>query len=725
MIKKYKTTLRLISIFVFVHTSNKIAFLATPIEYLKGVGPERAEVLKKEAQIFTFGDLLKWYPYRYIDRTQFHSTQHIDNTQTYIQLKGKLRHIKEIGEGRAKRLTAIFYDNDGEIELVWFQGIKWLIKSLNINDTYILYGKPSWFSGKLNITHPDLEVYRENLITTDGESGTFRALYNSTEKMKTKGLDSKGISKLMFNLLAQLKPEHIVENLPQTILSKYKLFGRYDAIKNIHLPQTLALQSEAVKRLKFEELFLIQLNLLQLKIIRKREPGILFKKVDHYFKNFYEQALPFELTGAQKRVLKEIRRDTLSGKQMNRLLQGDVGSGKTIVAMLSMLMGIDNSYQAALMAPTEILAQQHYAGLKELGDKIGVRIELLTGSSKSKHRKQLLADLADGSIHILIGTHALLEDVVQFNNLGLVVIDEQHRFGVAQRAKLWQKNSIAPHILVMTATPIPRTLAMTLYGDLDVSILDELPPGRKPIKTVHRYDSQRIAVFNFLREEIAKGRQVYIVYPLIEESEKLDLVDLMNGFESISRSFPLPEYQVSIVHGKMKAENKDFEMQRFVKGQTQIMVATTVIEVGVNVPNASVMLIENAERFGLSQLHQLRGRVGRGAEQSFCILMTTHKLTADGKTRIKTMVDTNDGFKIAEVDLQLRGPGDLEGTQQSGTVDLKLANLATDGPIIEEARKAAIALLEDDATLDKPENATLKFYLQHQKGSNSVWRKIS
>jgi len=702
-------------------TQNK-SFLATPIEYLKGVGPDRADVLKKEAQIFTFGDLLKMYPYRYIDRTQFYSTQHIDNTQTYIQLKGKLRDIRELGEGRAKRLTAIFYDDDGEIDLVWFQGIKWIIKAIDTKETYVLYGKPSWFNSKLNITHPELE----KLSTyNEGEFGIFRALYNTSEKMKTKSLDSKGISKLIQTLFLQLKPEHIVENLPQSILTKYKLFGRFDAIKNIHLPQTLALQTEAVKRLKFEELFLIQLNLLQLKIIRKRERGIFFEKVDHYFKNFYEQALPFELTNAQKRVLKEIRKDTLSNKQMNRLLQGDVGSGKTIVALLSMLMAIDNNYQAALMAPTEILAQQHYVGLKEMCDKIGINIAILTGSSKSKARKQILADLLEGNIHILIGTHALLEDSVQFKNLGLVVIDEQHRFGVAQRAKLWTKSTIAPHILVMTATPIPRTLAMTLYGDLDVSILDELPPGRKPIKTVHRNETQRIAVFEFIRDEIAKGRQIYIVYPLIEESEKLDLIDLNNGFESISRAFPLPKYNVSIVHGRMKSDNKDFEMQRFVKGETQIMVATTVIEVGVNVPNASVMIIENAERFGLSQLHQLRGRVGRGAEQSFCILMTTFKLTADGKTRIKTMVDTNDGFKIAEVDLKLRGPGDMEGTQQSGNIDLKIANLATDGPIIEEARKAAITLLEEDAALEKEENATLKFYLQNQKNSNNFWRNIS
>ncbi len=698
------------------------SFLSTPIEYLKGVGPERADVLKKEAQIFTFGDLLKLYPYRYIDRTQFYSTQHIDNTQTFIQLKGKLKNIRELGEGRGKRLTAIFYDDDGEVELVWFQGIKWIIKAIDTKETYVLYGKPSWFNNKLNITHPELEKLSAFNVE---ESGTFRAMYNTSEKMKTKSLDSKGISKLIQALLVQLKPGHITENLPQTILSKYKLFGRFEAIKNIHLPQNLTLQNEAVKRLKFEELFLIQLNLLQLKIIRKRERGIFFEKVDHYFKSFYEQALPFELTNAQKRVLKEIRKDTLSNKQMNRLLQGDVGSGKTIVALLSMLMAIDNHYQAALMAPTEILAQQHYVGLKELCDKIGIKIALLTGSIKVKERRQILADLIEGNIHILIGTHALLEDVVQFKNLGLVVIDEQHRFGVAQRAKLWKKSIIAPHILVMTATPIPRTLAMTLYGDLDVSVLDELPPGRKPIKTVHRYETQRIAVFEFMRDEISKGRQVYIVYPLIEESEKLDLVDLMNGFESISRSFPLPQYNISIVHGKMKSDNKDFEMQRFVKGETQIMVATTVIEVGVNVPNASVMIIENAERFGLSQLHQLRGRVGRGAEQSFCILMTTHKLSSDGKTRIKTMVDTNDGFKIAEVDLQLRGPGDMEGTQQSGNIDLKIANLATDGPIIEEARKAAIALLEEDAALEKAENAALKYYLQHQKTSNNFWRNIS
>lgn len=701
------------------------SFLETPIEYLKGVGPERADVLKKEAQIFTFGDLLQLYPYRYIDRTQFYSTQHIDNTQTYIQLKGKVKDIREIGEGRGRRLTAVFYDNDGAVELVWFQGIKWILKSLDTKETYILYGKPSWFNGKLNFTHPELELCHDGRGTTKEDTGTFRAMYNTSEKMKTKGLDSKGIAKLMQTLLLQLKPEHIFENLPTHILSKYALLSRFEALRNIHAPMDLSMQEKAVRRLKFEELFFIQLNLLQRKIIHKREPGILLEKVDLFFKNCYDHALPFELTNAQKRVLKEIRRDTLSGTQMNRLLQGDVGSGKTIVAFLSMLMAIDNHFQAALMAPTEILAQQHYVGLKELGDKIGVKIAILTGASKSKQRKQILSDLAEGTIHIILGTHALLEDDVQFKNLGLVVIDEQHRFGVAQRAKLWKKNTIAPHILVMTATPIPRTLAMTLYGDLDVSILDELPPGRKPIKTVHRYEAQRLSVFGFVRDEIAKGRQVYMVYPLIEESEKLDLIDLQNGYESISRAFPLPKYNVSIVHGKMKSENKDFEMARFVKGETQIMVATTVIEVGVNVPNASVMIIENAERFGLSQLHQLRGRVGRGAEQSYCILMTSHKLTTDGKTRINTMCDTNDGFKIAEVDLQLRGPGDMEGTQQSGNIDLKIANLATDGPIIEEARKTAIALLEADPTLTKAEHKNLRYFLQQQRSQDFVWGKIS
>ena len=698
------------------------SFLATAVEFLKGVGPERADVLKKEADVYTFGDLLKLYPYRYIDRTRFYSTQHIDNTQTFIQLKGKIKDIREVGEGRAKRLTALFYDNDGTVELVWFQGVKWLLKSLDTKETYVLFGKPSWFNGKLNITHPELEKLAS---FNEEQIGTFRAMYNTSEKMKIKGLDSKGVSKLVQILLLQLKPEHILENLPISIGSKYKFLSRFEAFRNIHLPASLALQEAAVKRLKFEELFLIQLQLLQRKIIHKRERGIILEKIDTFFKTCYDKALPFELTNAQKRVLKEIRRDTLNGAQMNRLLQGDVGSGKTIVALLSMLIAVDNGYQAALMAPTEILAQQHYVGLKELCDKIGVRIALLTGSSKSKERKQLLADLLSGDIQILLGTHALLEDAVQFQQLGMVVIDEQHRFGVAQRAKLWKKNVIPPHILVMTATPIPRTLAMTLYGDLDVSILDELPPGRKPIQTVHRYETQRLAVFGFVREEIAKGRQVYIVYPLIEESEKLDLIDLNNGYESICRAFPTPEYHVSIVHGKMKAEAKNFEMERFVKGETQIMVATTVIEVGVNVPNASVMIIENADRFGLSQLHQLRGRVGRGAEQSYCILMTDFKLSNDARTRIKTMCDTNDGFKISEVDLQLRGPGNLEGTQQSGNINLRIANLATDGRILEEARNVALKILEDDEQLQLPQHQNIKQYLYNKTNRSGKWSNVS
>ncbi len=705
-----------------MHTSGNKPFLNTPIEFLKGVGPERADVLKKELGIFTFGDLLKHYPYRYIDRTQFHSTQHIDNTQTFIQLKGKLRDIRELGDGRKKRLTAQFYDKDGDIELVWFQGIKWVKNAINTTDTFILFGKPSWFNGTLNIAHPELEK-AENSISSD--EGTFRALYNSSEKMKLKGLDSKGISKLIVALLSQLKASDLAEILPSSLTEKYKLLSRFDAIKNIHLPASLALQSQAEKRLKFEELFFIQLQLLQLKLIRKKEKGFIFEKVDNYFNSFYENALPFELTNAQKRVLKEIRKDTLSGTQMNRLLQGDVGSGKTIVALLTMLMAIDNEFQACLMAPTEILAQQHYAGISELCSKINLKIGLLTGSTKAKERKQLLAELASGELRIIIGTHALIEDSVQFKNLGLAVIDEQHRFGVAQRAKLWKKNTMPPHVLVMTATPIPRTLALTLYGDLDVSVLDELPPGRKPIKTVHRTENHRLAVFQFLRDEIALGRQVYIVYPLIEESEKMDLIDLQNGYESICRAFPMPDYFVSILHGRMKAEDKDFEMNRFLKKETQIMVATTVIEVGVNVPNASVMLIENAERFGLSQLHQLRGRVGRGADQSYCILMTSHKLTTEGKTRINTMCETNDGFKISEVDLQLRGPGNMEGTQQSGNIDLRIANLATDGPIIEEARNCALSVLESDPNLSLPEHAQMKAYYLQQKAQSGHWAKIS
>jgi len=703
-----------------VQTKETYHFLQTSVEFLKGVGPERAAILKTEANIHNFGDLLKLFPYRYIDRTQFYSTQHIDNSNTFIQLKGKIKDMHEIGDGRSKRLTAIFYDNDGEIELVWFKGIKWIKSGIKANETYVLFGKPAWFNGRFNIAHPELEP----LSSYTAEAlGGFKALYNTSEKMKNKGLDSKGISKLIANLLIQLQPEHISENIPDYILKQYHLISRFRAYKQIHIPKNIAEQNDAVKRLKFEELFFIQMNLLKNKIIRKREKGIFFDKIDTYFNDFYNNNLPFDLTNAQKRVLKEIRKDTLSGLQMNRLLQGDVGSGKTIIALLSMLMAFDNGYQAALMTPTEILAQQHFQSIQEVLNGMDIKIELLTGSTKAKQRKIILEKLQNGELNGIIGTHALIEDQVQFKNLGIAVVDEQHRFGVVQRAKLWKKNTTPPHILVMTATPIPRTLAMTLYGDLDVSVIDELPPGRKPIKTVHRYETHRIAVFEFMRDEIRKGRQIYIVYPLIEESEKLDLIDLTNGFESICRAFPMPEFHVSIVHGKMKPEDKNFEMERFVNGITQIMVATTVIEVGVNVPNASVMIIENADRFGLSQLHQLRGRVGRGAEQSFCILMTGHKLTSEAKTRISTMTETNDGFKIAEADLKLRGPGNIEGTQQSGNLDLKISNLATDGKILEEARKVAIDILERDEKLELSEHYPLRNYLMQKKQFN--WSNIS
>ncbi|MEZ5038054.1 MAG: ATP-dependent DNA helicase RecG [Chitinophagales bacterium] len=701
-------------------TQDKYAFLQTSIEYLKGVGPERAAILKTEANIHTFGDLLKLFPYRYIDRTQFYSTQHIDNSNTFIQLKGKIKEMREVGEGRGKRLSAIFYDQEGEVELVWFKGIKWIKDGIKPNEIYVLFGKPAWFNGRYNIAHPELELLSNY---TSEALGGFKALYNTSEKMKNKGLDSKGIAKLIGTLFLQLKPENIHENIPEYVLKHYHLISRFEAYKQIHIPQNIDDQNNATKRLKFEELFFIQLNLLKNKVIRKKEKGILFEKIDTYFNNFYNNNLPFDLTNAQKRVLKEIRKDTLSGLQMNRLLQGDVGSGKTIIALLSMLMAFDNNYQAALMAPTEILAQQHFQNIQEVLNGMDVKIELLTGSTKTKQRKIILEQLKNGELNGIIGTHALIEDQVIFKNLGLAVVDEQHRFGVEQRAKLWKKNTIVPHILVMTATPIPRTLAMTLYGDLDVSVIDELPPGRKAIKTVHRYESHRIAVFEFMRDEIKKGRQIYIVYPLIAESEKLDLIDLTNGYESICRAFPMPEYHVSIVHGKMKPDDKNFEMDRFVKGITQIMVATTVIEVGVNVPNASVMIIENADRFGLSQLHQLRGRVGRGAEQSFCILMTDFKLSSDAKTRINTMVETNDGFKIAEVDLKLRGPGNIEGTQQSGTLDLRIANLATDGIILEEARKVAVNILEQDENLELPEHYPLKVFIQQKRQYN--WSNIS
>ena len=698
------------------------SFLSTPIEFLKGVGPEKANVLKKELDISSFGDLIKHFPYKYVDRTKFYAVKEIYDTQTYVQLKGKVSGVAYAGSGSGKRLTARFSDDTGSIELVWFKGFKWLEGAFLPNETYVLYGKPTEFNKKLNFSHPELELLSS---FENKHAGAFRALYNTSEKMKNKGLDSKGIARLLETLFIQVRPEYLPENLPANIIQAYRLISRHDAIRKIHFPKTIEEQNQAIRRLKFEELFLIQVGMIKNKILKQKGRGIILGNLGKFFNDFYENYLPFQLTNAQKKVLKEIRKDTLSGHQMNRLLQGDVGSGKTIVALLSLLMVVDSGFQGALMAPTEILAQQHYNEVSKLLSAMDIRVELLTGSTKAKAKKEILEATEQNEIQILIGTHALIEDTVKFAHLGMAVIDEQHRFGVAQRAKLWKKNNIPPHVLVMTATPIPRTLAMTLYGDLDVSVLDELPPGRKPVTTVHYSEANRLRVLGFIKEQIQLGRQIYIVYPLIEESEKSDMKNLMEGFEHISTNFPLPEYRVSVVHGKLKASDKDAEMQRFVKGETHIMVATTVIEVGVNVPNASVMIIENAERFGLSQLHQLRGRVGRGAEQSFCILMTSYKLSQDGRKRIRTMVDTNDGFKIAEVDLQLRGPGELEGTRQSGGYNLKIANLATDAPILEEARKAALLILEEDPILQKPENFGLYTYLSQESSDKGLWSKIS
>lgn len=695
--------------------------LDTPIDYLKGVGPEKAAVLKREVNVHTFGDLLEYYPYRYIDRSKFSSVNELTDAGTYIQLKGKFIRIEEIGQALSKRLVAQFQDETGVVEVIWFNATKWIKDFVKLNETYVLFDKPSLFNGKFNFTHPEIETFTS--YQTSGKQG-YQALYNTTDKMKTKGLDSRAILKLVNQLLQTIKSADIPEIIPSYLIEQYRLVDRYTAAIQIHQPPTIQDQSNAIRRMKFEELFILQLQLVRLRLLRTKEQGLVFGQVGQVFNEFYHQYLPFTLTNAQKRVLKEIRKDTLSGAQMNRLLQGDVGSGKTMVALLSMLMGVDNGFQAALMAPTEILAQQHYAGIQNLVQPLGLNIEILTGSVKGKKRKEILQRLESGEIHILIGTHALIEPVVKFTNLGIVVIDEQHRFGVQQRAQLRTKSVIPPHILVMTATPIPRSLAMVFYGDLDYSVIDELPPGRKPITTVHKTDAQRLAVYGFLKSEIAKGRQVYIVYPLIEESEKSDLASLMEGYENLLQSFTRPQYHISVVHGRMKPEIKEEEMQRFVKHETHIMVATTVIEVGVNVPNASVMVIENAERFGLSQLHQLRGRVGRGAEQSFCILMTGNKLSNDSKVRIQTMCSTNDGFKVSEVDLDLRGPGDIEGTQQSGDIRLKVSNLALDKAILEEARNAAVKLLEQDPGLDLPEHYGVKYYFAHHATLKKDWSQV-
>ncbi|WP_316792801.1 ATP-dependent DNA helicase RecG [Pedobacter frigoris] len=698
------------------------ATLDTTIEFLKGVGPKRAELFQKELGIFTYDHLLNYYPFRYIDRTRFYKINELDPDLPYVQILGRITSKEIIGEKHKKRLVARLTDETGTIELVWFQSLKWVDENLSKGKVYIVFGKPVVFNGSFSISHPELENYPRPATIT----GNLRLqpVYHSTEKLKKFFLDSKGIQKLQTQLIEQHIKE-VRESLPLHVLEKYHMISKREALLNIHFPRDVKALKSAERRLKFEELFFIQLQLLHTKQQRElRFKGHAFGAVGDKVNTFYKEILPFELTNAQKRVIKEIRLDTQRGIQMNRLVQGDVGSGKTVVALMSMLLANDNGFQACMMAPTEILARQHYESIASLLKDGLVRVAILTGSSTKKQRTQLHAALEAGEIDILVGTHALIEDKVVFKNLGLVVIDEQHRFGVEQRAKLWRKNVIPPHILVMTATPIPRTLAMTLYGDLDVSIIDELPAGRKPIDTRHLYEGQRLRMFGFMKQEIAKGRQIYIVYPLIKESEKLDLLHLEAGIEQMRYQFPLPDYQISIVHGKMPNADKQYEMQRFIAGQNQIMVATTVIEVGVNVPNASVMIIENAERFGLSQLHQLRGRVGRGAEQSFCILMSGNKLSKDGKLRLETMVKTNNGFEISEIDLKLRGPGDISGTQQSGVLDLKLADLATDQLILQEARSTVIEILKGDPMLEDPNNSLLRTYLT-KRSRGIAFDKIS
>lgn len=700
----------------------KYDLLETPIEYLKGVGPQRAEVLRQELEIYTFSHLLFHFPFRYIDRSKYFSISEISDDQLYIQLKVVLLSFQKIGKPRFQRLVAVVRDNSGVIELVWFKGIKWIESKLIPGTEYIVFGKPTYFNGKFNIPHPEFESIAESV---EGFTETLQPFYSSTEKLKSKGLDSKGIRKLMKTLVGHVNG-HIPETLPEDILSDLKTLTREKSLINIHFPENPEVLQKARNRLKFEELFFIQLNLLKLKLLRsERIRGHEFQVVGDLFNDFYHHYLPFQLTNAQKKVIREIRSDMGTGKQMNRLLQGDVGSGKTLVALMSMLIAIDNGFQCCLMAPTEILAKQHFNSISKMMSGMEINLALLTGSTKMKERKDIDHRLVQGSLQILIGTHALIEERVEYKNLGLVVIDEQHRFGVAQRAKLWSKNIIPPHVIVMTATPIPRSLAMVFYGDLDVSVIDELPPGRKPIKTFHFYEKDRLRLFGFLKQQIKDGRQIYVVYPLIYESEKLDLNHLMEGFESLSRSFPLPDYAISIVHGQLNSKDKDYEMQRFVKGETQIMVSTTVIEVGVDVPNASVMVIENAERFGLSQLHQLRGRVGRGTDQSYCILMTGDKITSTGVKRIQTMVRTTDGFEIAEADLKLRGPGDLHGTQQSGILELKIADIVKDEKILLYARKIALKVLEDDPQLEKAINAPVNRMLNKMNMNKPNWSLIS
>ena len=693
--------------------------LISPVMYLKGVGPAKAEALTKYLGIATFGDLITHYPFRYIDKTKVTAIEEITEDTQYVQIRGRVTAMHTIGEMRKKRLVVRLADDTGLMELVWFRSIAYFAKFLQVGAEYLVFGKPTFFRGKANFSHPDIEPIVGPITLTN----RFMPVYPSSEKIKGKKLDSRGLERLIKVLFEKITPADVEENLPPKIVEEEQLMGRFEALKNIHFPREEKAIAEAQNRLKFEEFFGFQVKLLQLKHVRKKLKGYVFDKVGDKFNGFFKQ-LPFELTGAQKRVLKEIRTDMKTGSQMNRLLQGDVGSGKTIVALMTMLMGLDNGYQTCMMAPTEILAQQHFENIKNMTKGLDITVELLTGSVKGKRRRLILEGLELGFIHMLVGTHALIEDTVKFQELGVVIIDEQHRFGVEQRSKLWTKSTQPPHVLVMTATPIPRTLAMTLYGDLDVSVIDELPPGRKAIITAHRYEKDRLRIFGFMREQVKLGRQVYVVYPLIDESEHFNYANLMEGYAHITNEFPMPDYHVSVVHGQMHTSDKDFEMQRFKDGETQIMVATTVIEVGVDVPNASVMIIESANRFGLSQLHQLRGRVGRGAEQSFCILMTDYKLSADARQRLKTMVETNDGFKIAEVDMKLRGPGMIQGTQQSGNVGLKMADVVKDQAILQKAREAAARLLEDDPDLTKPENQPLKEYLQSQD-VQFEWSRIS
>ncbi len=699
--------------------------LSSPIEYLKGVGPLRAELLQKELGIFTFDDLLNHFPFRYIDRTKIVKIRQINGQSQFVQFTGKLLEKNVEGDGRNRRLKAYINDGSGEIELVWFQGQRYVDKMLEVGKKYMVFGRPTYFRGEYSIPHPEIAVLDDSTQQELNTTG-IQPVYPSTEKLRTKNLHSRGIEKLIKTLFTLITEKDVPENLNSGIINKFHFDERFAAYEKIHIPADEASAEKAKNRFRFEELFFSQLRIVRLKVGRtQKENGFVFKHLGNFFNTFYNKHLPFELTNAQKRVVKEIRADVLSKKQMNRLLQGDVGSGKTIVALLIILMALDNGFQSCLMVPTEILAQQHYRNLQRVTEGLGIKIGFLAASVKGKDRKMLFEKLSSGEIHLLVGTHALLEDQVIFKNLGLVIIDEQHRFGVEQRARLWTKNYQPPHVLVMTATPIPRTLAMTLYGDLDVSVIDELPPGRKPVKTVHRNDAARLRVFGFMREEIKNGRQIYVVYPLIEESEKQDYKYLIDGFESIARAFPLPEFAVSIVHGKMKSEEREFEMQRFIKGETQIMIATTVIEVGVDVPNASVMVIESAERFGLSQLHQLRGRVGRGADQSFCILMSGEKISADALARLQIMTQTSDGFVIAEEDMRLRGPGNIEGTQQSGLMPFKIADLIRDQKWLIAAREEAEKILASDSSLAQPQHQMIRSFLTIKRNGEKEWSMIS